>query len=79
MADSSEILPIREALTKLDEIKPGAVPEAAWLKLAGLEDATYRMWAIYLFEQVKTASSTSDPDRQKIRDHIRESSKKNAS
>ena len=74
----SEILPIREALTKLDELSSGAVPEATWLKLTELEDVTYKLWARYVVNEINTRS-TSDEHRKLIREHLKELSKKDVS
>ena len=76
MADSSEILPIREALTKLHDLDPLMVPEDMWLKLTELEDATYKLWARYIIENYNLGS-TRDEHRQQIRDYLKEQLKKN--
>ena len=77
MSDS-DILPIREALTKLDEVEPGAVPDEIWIMLGNLEDATYQLWARHIMDEVKEARSTTDENRKRVRERLKELSKKNA-
>ena len=75
MADS-EILPIREALTKLDELEPGTVPKTIWARLEDLENETYMLWLTYLMGKIEVMQNQSQ-NRQQIRDYLKELTKKN--